>query len=165
MTSTGTDATQTDGKSKGFWVSEVIEKPPEAVWAYMSDLSNATEWMPGVEEIELIAGGDGKGGPAAGARYKVKVSTRGAGTGGEMETEVTRWEPPTLMALTSTTGPVTATYTYEIEPDTYGSKVFMDVRCVARGFLMKLMHFFIVTAMKRVDGMQLQNLKDELEEN
>lgn len=80
-----------------------------------------------------------------------------------MESEVTLWEPPTKMALTSSTGPVTATYTYEIEPDTNGSKVYMDVRCTAEGFLMKLMLSFVVTGMKRAGGMQLQNLRDELE--
>lgn len=151
--------------SKGFWTSEVIERPPEAVWAYMSDLSNALAWMPGVDEIELISGGDGKGGPALGALYRSRVSTRGDREWVRSESEVTLWEPPKRMALTSTAGPVTATYTYEIEPDTYGSRVFLDVRCTATGFLMKLMHFFVVAAMKKVDGVQLQNLRDELEKD
>ncbi len=71
---------------------------------------------------------------------------------------MTALDPGKLIALTSTQGGVTATYTYSLARDGDGTEVTLKAVCKATGFW-KLLHPVIVLAMKKSDSLQLTNLK------
>ena len=93
--------------SKGFNVMERIDRSPEEVWAYLTDFRNAKDWMTGIENLAAKGGGP------------LELGTRLSFTarGKERETRVTAFEPGRQIALTSTQGGVTATYSYALAPD------------------------------------------------
>lgn len=132
----------------GFAVRETIERSPEDVWAYLTDFANAHAWMTAVDAMTHTTDGPLR----VGTRFKFHARGR------ERETEVTALDPGRLIALTSTQGGVSATYTYEVMPAAGGTEVALDARCRASG-IWNLLHPLIVFAMKRSDSSQLANLK------
>ena len=132
----------------GFSVKETIERPPEQVWVYLTDFSHAREWMTGVEEMSQI----NQGPIVVGSRFRFKAR------GKERESEITALEPGKRIALTSTQGGVTATYTYSLASAGEGTEVTLNATCKATGFW-KLLHPLIVFAMKQSDSSHLPKLK------
>ncbi len=132
----------------GFCVKEIIEHPPEDVWAYLTDFSHAKEWMTGVDEMTQITQGPIK----IGTRFRFKAR------GKERESHVTALEPGKRIALTSTQRGVTATYTYSMASVGDSTEVTLKAVCQATGFW-KLLHPIIVFAMKRSDSSHLAKLK------
>lgn len=134
--------------SNGFNVKETIDQPPQLVWDFLTDFSKAGKWMTGVEEISLI-----KEGP-------IKIGTRLSfkARGKERESQVTALEQGKLIALTSTQGGVTATYTYSIESEGDNTLITLDAVCNAVGFW-RLLHPIILLAMKLSDSSHLAKLK------
>jgi len=78
--------------------------------------------------------------------------------GKQRETRVTDFDSGKRIALTSTQGGVTATYTYSVAPAGGGTEMTLNAVCDATG-LWKLIHPVIVFAMKKSDATQLANLK------
>ena len=132
----------------GFSVKETIARSPEDVWAYLTDFANAKAWMTAVDGMTQTTQGPLR----VGTRFK--FSARGR----ERETQVTALDPGRQIALTSTQGGVTATYTYRVAPAGGGTEVTLDAVCQASG-VWKLLHPMIAFAMKRSDSSQLANLK------
>ena len=132
----------------GFSVRETIPRPPADVWAYLTDFGNAQEWMTGIGPMTQTT----PGALEVGTRFRFEAR------GKERETRVTALDPGKRIALTSTQGGVTATYTYVVEPAGNGTEVTLDAVCEAAG-VWKLIHPIIVIAMKRSDSSQLANLK------
>ena len=137
--------------SKGFNVKERIDRPPEEVWAYLTDFRNAKHWMTGIENL------------APKGRGPLEIGTRLSFTarGKERETRVTALEPGRQIALTSTQGGVTATYSYALAPDGDGTEVTLEAVCQATG-AWRLLHPVIALAMKHSDSSQLANLKSAM---
>ena len=132
----------------GFNVKETIGRPPEEVWAYLTDFSHVKEWMTGVEEMTQIT----QGPLNVGSRFRFKAR------GKARESEVTAWEPGKCIALTSTQGGVTATYTYSLVSTDDGTEITLHAVCRATGFW-KLLHPIIVFAMKKSDSSHLAKIK------
>lgn len=134
--------------SKGFSARERIDRPPEDVWAYLTDFRNAKDWMTGVEGLSP----KGEGPIEIGTRLSFRAR------GKERMSRVSALEPGRQLALTSTQGGVTATYTYALAPDGDGTEVTLEAVCQATG-AWRLLHPVIAMAMKRSDSSQLANLK------
>lgn len=134
--------------AEGFTVVETIERSPEDVWAYLTDFSHAKQWMTGVEEMTKVTQGS----------IKLGTCFRFKSRGKERESHVTAFEPGKLIALKSTQGGVTATYTYCLVSAGDGTQVRLNAVCRATGFW-KLLHPIIVIAMKKSDSNHLAQLK------
>ena len=132
----------------GFTVNERLDHAPAKVWAYLTDFDNAPEWMTSIGEFTQAT----QGHLEVGTQFSFKAR------GKARETRVTALEPGKLIALTSTQGGVTATYTYSVAPVGDGAEVTLKAVCEATGFW-KLLHPVIVFAMKKSDSSQLANLK------
>jgi uncharacterized membrane protein len=78
--------------------SIVISAPPQLVWDYLAEPSNALHFMSGVTRWE-VAGEDRSG---LGARYRMLIRVRAAEVGGLIE--IVEWDEPRDMAWTSVTG-------------------------------------------------------------
>lgn len=94
----------------------------------------------------------------------MEVGTRLAfrARGKERESRVTALDAGKRIALTSTQGGVTATYTYGLAPAGDGTEVTLEAVCDATG-AWKLLHPIIVLAMRKSDSSQLANLKTAME--
>jgi uncharacterized protein YndB with AHSA1/START domain len=134
--------------SGGFTVRETIERSPQEVWGYLTDFGNAKQWMTGVEEMTPLT----QGPIEVGSRFRFKAR------GKERDSYVTAFEPGKRIALTSTQGGVTATYTYSLASAGNSTEVTLNAVCHATGFW-KLLHPIIVFAMKRSDASHLAQLK------
>lgn len=134
--------------AEGFSVGETIDRRLEDVWAYLTDFSHAKHWMTGVEEMTQLT----QGPIELGTRFRFKSRGR------ERESHVTALEPGKQIALTSTQGGVTATYTYSLASAGDGTEVTLNAVCRATGFW-KLLHPIIMLAMKKSDSSHLAKLK------
>lgn len=132
----------------GFEVQEHVDAAPEELWAWLARLDHAAVWMPGIEAMTQLDPG------AIGLGTRFAFTARGKAR----ETRVTAFEAGRLMALTSTQGGVTATYTYALAPSGSGTDVTLKAVCRASG-VWRLLHPLIVVAMRRSDASQLVNLK------
>jgi uncharacterized protein YndB with AHSA1/START domain len=132
----------------GFIVHETLDHAPVEVWAYLTDFDNASAWMTGIGNFTRTTPGP------------LEVGTRLSfiARGKERETQVTALDPGQRIALTSTQGGVTATYTYALAPAGQGTQITLEAVCTAAG-LWKLIHSLIVIAMRKSDSTQLANLK------
>ena len=135
----------------GFTVKEIIERSPQEVWGYLTDFGNAKKWMTGVEDMAPITQGP----------LRVGTRFRFTARGKERESHVTALEPDKRIALTSTQGGITATYTYTLTPIGDSTEVTLTAACEATGFW-QLLHPIILFAMKRSDSSHLTKFKTAL---
>ncbi len=138
--------------TRGFRVSEKIDRPAHEVWAFLTDFENAEKWMTGVGHMRPVTAGPLK----LGSRFKFRARGR------ERESEITAWDPCRRIALTSIQGGVTATYEYSLSPASGSTELTLEAACQATGFW-KLLHPLIVLAMKRSDSSHLIKLKSAIE--
>ena len=136
----------------GFSVQERIDRPVAEVWAFLTDMTKAPEWMTGVQAMEPV------GTEPIGVGSRFRFMSRGA----PRETAVTAWQPMTTFALTSIQGGVTATYEYRVKEADGATEVELHALCEAKGFW-KLLHPLIATLMKKSDSKHLLQLKKAIE--
>jgi uncharacterized protein YndB with AHSA1/START domain len=89
-----------------------IARPPEEVYAVVSDLARGPEWQPTLVRVDVEAG--------------IEVR-RIAGHEREARFEVTRAEPPRLFEIVSHASPVRAWATFELEPSGAGTRVRLSL--------------------------------------
>ncbi len=133
-----------------FDVDVRIEKPPEAVWALLTDWPRAPEWMAGIDSLEV------RGPTEAGSSVVFRAR------GKERTSELTSVEPGAALTLVSEQGPVRAAYTYSCAPDGSGTRLRLVADCEISGPL-KLLGPLLRFAVRRTDSGQPQNLKALLE--
>lgn len=140
----------------GFHASEHIDRPPEDVFAYITNLDNALEWLPAVTRLEQIT----QGPLAVGTRYH---ETRQVGDReGQVEMEVTAYDPPRTYATAFARGGYESTYRYTFEAE--GSGTAAELECTVVGYgVKKLTAHIVARAMKRFDIGQLASLKAAIE--
>jgi len=136
----------------GFTVTETIAAAPEEVWDYLVDFRNAGQWMPGIDDMSQTTPGP----------VEVGTNLTFDARGKQRASQVSDLDPGQRLALTSTQGGVTATYTYSVAPSDAGTEMTLHAVCRATGFW-KLLHPLIVFAMRKSDGPQLSNLKAVIE--
>lgn len=136
----------------GFEASETIGRPPEQVWAFLTDWSRASEWMPGVESLRVANDGPSRAGA------QLVFTSRGA----ERGSTITLWEPPKRLTLRSKQGGVTADYVYTLEPEGSGTRLTLQAECRMSGFWI-LLGPVIRRAMARSDRVQPARVRAALE--
>src|SRR5215211_6836225 len=110
--------------------SVVIERPPEEVFAYVSDLHNLPEWAALSGEMRK----ETEGPPEVGARYTAELTFLGRRL--VISYEVSAYEPPRLFAFRSLGGPFHDEYSYTFEEGPGGETRFsMTIEMRPGGFL------------------------------
>ena len=89
-----------------------IARPPEDVYALVSDLRRGPEWQPSLVRVDVERG--------------IEVR-KVAGQEREASFDVTRNEAPRLFEIVSRGGPVRATATFELTPDGAGTRVDLSL--------------------------------------
>jgi carbon monoxide dehydrogenase subunit G len=89
-----------------------IARPPEDVYALVSDLRRGPEWQPSLVRVDVERG--------------VEVR-KIAGQEREASFDVTRNEAPRLFEIVSRGGPVRASATFELHPDGTGTRVDLSL--------------------------------------
>jgi carbon monoxide dehydrogenase subunit G len=89
-----------------------IARPPEDVYALVSDLERGPEWQPTLVRVDVERG--------------VEVR-KVAGREREASFDVTRDEAPRLFEIVSRGGPVRARATFELAPDGVGTRVDLSL--------------------------------------
>ena len=94
-----------------------IDRAPEDVFAYLTDVSNLPAWQASVHGAEIVGGGA----PRAGARIAESRHMLGR----ELHTtlEITEFDPPQLFALHAVHGPVELSVRHELKPDGSGTSM------------------------------------------
>ena len=102
-------------------VTVLIEAPPEAVWALVSDVTRIGEFSPETFEAEWL---DGATGPEVGARFRGHVKRNGRGPTYWAECYVTKVEPNQAFEFgVGQPGKALNTWGYRLEPADGGTDV------------------------------------------
>ena len=102
-----------------------IARPPEAVFPWLVEPEKRLQWVQGLESSE--ADGDG--------RYREVFATQGMRT--DVEVEVRRLEPPTLVEIALSAKAFTATGRNEAAPVDGGTRVTSTLEAEYKGFVAK----------------------------
>ena len=140
----------------GFTLNEHINRSPEEVFAFISNLENASKIMESVvENIKLT-----EGPMRVGTRFRETRMMNGKEE--QSELEVVAYEPGRGYAVQNATQGITSTYTYTLSPTNGGTDVTL-VCDVTAGGVKKLMVPMVVAVLKKEDGDHLERLKQAME--
>jgi len=112
--------------------SVTIARPPDVVFAFVSDGLNAPKWRSGVLDIALVSGS------GVGAEWKQGVK----GPGGrriDADYVVTAYEPGRRLAFRATAGPVRPTGDFTLEAVPEGTKLTFSLNVELAGIKKLLM--------------------------
>lgn len=87
-----------------------IARPPDEVFAYVTDPSRFAEWQAGVE------GGSTEEGKSATVGSKCTTTRRVGRTARQVTSEITRLDPPARWAIHGLDGPIRASVDVTVEP-------------------------------------------------
>jgi uncharacterized protein YndB with AHSA1/START domain len=105
----------------------IINRPPEAVFAYVLDGEKCPEWRSHVLDIKRLSGDGGVG------------TTYAQGVGGPMgrriaaDYEVTVCEPNRLLEFQTITGPARPHGRFEVAPEGSGSRLTLSLDATMKG--------------------------------
>jgi uncharacterized protein YndB with AHSA1/START domain len=137
--------------------SELIDRPTDEVFAFVSDVRNDPQWHTDVLEARLLSGVDVREGATFTTKFKpVMGMTEGTGI-------VTLYQPPHRVVLDERMGRLAPTTTLTVEPSGAGSRVTRRVEMEPFG-LLRLMTPFMGGAMRKRNAGFLANLKRVLEQ-
>ena len=136
--------------------SVVVNRPPAAVFEYLTDPANLPQWQSGVTEARLVSDGP----MGVGSRMTDVRSMLGRKM--ESTVEVTEYEPPKLFSLKSITGPVQFQVRHTLEPSDGGTKLTFAGQGEPGGFF-KLAEPVVARTVERRFKADLETLKDMLE--
>jgi uncharacterized protein YndB with AHSA1/START domain len=134
----------------------VINRPVEAVWAYISDFETMPLWSTGTIETRLISEP-----PVRKGSTYVWVG-QFLGRRMEVTSEVTEFEPNRAWAYKTISGPFASAARYSLEPLNGGTRVTISAEGDVSGFF-KLAEPVMAAMTKRQFEGALANLKDILE--
>lgn len=148
----------------GFTRTVVINRPPEEVFAFATDLANVSRWMPAIVKTEILTEGPLR----AGSRFR---ETRRMGKREASATiEVTIHEGPSdrpggpyRHAGRSCAGGIDGTYTYTFTRHGSGTKVDLDATVRATHIFARLILPIVANVMVKQDGGQLERLRAAME--
>jgi uncharacterized protein YndB with AHSA1/START domain len=140
------------------WTIE-IARPPDEVFAYVTDPSRFAEWQEGVASGRIEGGGP----PATGSRY---TTTRRIG-GAERTTtsEITEISPPRSWAVHGLDGPIRAIVNVTVEPlnENSRSRVRLELDFEGHGIGKLLVPLVARRQARKQSPANRQNLKEQLE--
>lgn len=137
----------------------VIERPVREVYAYLSDVRNAPEWMPWADETAVIEGPEPSG-IATGQRRSIKQTDFGRQS--ETVLEATDVDPIRGYSLQSVEGPVEFQGSYRFEPVDRGTRLTRTYHVELPGVL-RLIEPIMARRMKRRWEADLERVKAILE--
>ena|SRR5215472_3707493 len=135
-----------------------VARPPEEVFAYVTDPARFAEW----QESVVSGHTEGDGPPQVGMRYITTRRIRGADQA--ITSEITELNPPRSWAMRGVDGPVRADVNVTVEPldsDTK-SRVTIKVDFTGHG-TGKLLVPFVVQQARKEGPRDCQSLKERLE--
>ena len=109
--------------SSGFVITEIIDRPLDEVWRYLTDFGRAPNWMNGLKSMQPITDGP----IGEGSRFVAKLS--GPGRHAQQENQIVLRKPRDRFALEAREGGVTAIYEYRCEPMGSGTRVTLTAKC------------------------------------
>ena len=133
-----------------------IARPPEAVFAYIDDLSRHGEWQSSLQEVKVETEGSTRVGSRARDRRKVPGGVQ------EMTYEITEHDPPRRASFRGIDGPVRAFGTVTVAPADGGSRVTLELDFEGHGLGKLLLPLVRRQARKEVPQDQ-KLLKERLE--
>ena len=142
--------------SSGFVVSEIIDRPLDEVWQYLTDFQRAPNWMKGLKSMAPLTDGPVR----EGSRYAAQLMGPGRA---QQENQVVVWQPRERFALEAREGNLIANYEYVCEPIGNRTRVTLNARCKTKGLVWRALRPAITFMMRRTDGSQLQLLKRAIE--
>ena len=134
-----------------------VNRPPEDVFAYLSDLARHGEWQSQIQDVNVETEGPTRVGTRARERRKPPF-----GPPMEAAYEITRFEPPRLASFEGIDGPVRVVGTVTVEPAERGSRVSLEIDVRGHGFG-KLLRPIVSSQMRKQVPLDQQRLKEQLE--
>ncbi len=134
----------------------VISRPPEEVFAYISNFENNPRWQGGMKEARFTSHGP----LGVGSTYAQVATFLGRRV--ESTFEVIDYQPNRSVKATSTSGSFPITFTRIVEPVDNGAKVSAIVEGDATGFF-KLAQPLLARMVRRSVDADYANLKEILE--
>ena len=138
-------------------VAVVIARPPDEVFAFVSDARNRPSWDDSVDSEELTSP------EPIGVGSTVRTRMRSMGRDYESDWEIVEHEPPTRQRIESTSGPFSTTLVYELAGDGDGTSVRFSVTGRPTG-LLRLMQPLIARTSQRNLDQAFARLKRVLED-
>ena len=134
----------------------VINRPPQEVWEYASNIDHLPEWMKDMTGLRKLTEGPLQVGPRIVDLRKVM------GRNTETTMEFTQYDPPHKFAAKALDGPLAVEFTHRFEPVGDGTQVTTEMVGQMRGIL-RLADPLIGRWMKGIVVEELNNLKNVLE--
>jgi uncharacterized protein YndB with AHSA1/START domain len=136
-----------------------IARPPEEVFAYVTDPSRLAEWQESVVNTRM----EGSGTPGVGSR--VVVTRRIGRVERTMTSELTELSPPRSWAVRGVDGPIRGNVNGTIEPLDGGarSRVTIELDLQGHGIGKLLVPLVVRPQARREMPTNLRNLKERLE--
>jgi carbon monoxide dehydrogenase subunit G len=140
-----------------FRASEMIHRPIEEVFSYLSNLENAPNLLPFVVDMEKLSNGP----VGNGSRFLETRLVRRRRI--QAEVQITEFQCPSAFTSKSISNGVEILYHYTFSEIEEGTQVEMEAEVKTAGLLSFLTKKQLVKIIKNEDGGQLQKLKEVLE--
>lgn len=134
-----------------------IGRPAEQVFAYVTELGHAAEWLQDCVSLALVA----PGGWSRGA--KLHYVHKQGGRQGSMDGAVAAWEPGRLLRMDFADGNFAVTISFAFAPLAAGTRVTHSVAIDTKGMLGKVMGPLIRAGNARQVQANLVRLKSQVE--
>jgi carbon monoxide dehydrogenase subunit G len=135
----------------------VINRPHDAVFAFVSDPANAHQWQSVVSSKQWTSADP----PGVGSQQR--VDARWLGLNVESTNEYSVWDPPNEVRFTTSNGPFRIEEGIKLEPEGNSTKLTWDMRLESRGLFRLAEGFFKGQAIKTTAS-DLKTLKRILEQ-
>jgi uncharacterized membrane protein len=136
-----------------------INRSPEDVFAYLSDLGRHGEWQEMIQKVEVLTDGPTRVGSQAKDLRKPPFGPAVWAT-----YEITEYDPPRKASFKGIDGPIRAVGTVTVTPaEAGGAHVSLDLDAEPHGILGRLMMPMVRKQMKKQVPADQQRLKERLE--
>ena len=135
-----------------------INRSPEEVFAYLSDLGRHGEWQEMIKEAEVLTEGPTRVGSRAKDLRKPPFGPAVWAT-----YEITEFDPPRLAAFRGVDGPIRAVGKVTVEPSGSGSRLTLEFDAEPHGFMGRLLMPMVRKQMRAQVPKDQQRLKERLE--
>jgi carbon monoxide dehydrogenase subunit G len=132
-------------------------RPPEEMFAYLSDFSTTAEWDPGVIEAERL----GEEPVREGTEFRLLARFLGRKT--PLTYRIVEYDPPTAVTFRGESPTVVSLDRITFEPSNGGTRITYDADLTLNGAL-KLADPLLRLAFKRVGARALAGLRSALQE-
>ena len=102
---------------RSFRFTQLIDRSPEEIFAFMMDFRSASRWRNMVRRMEVVGGGP----VHEGSKMLMTMDVMGKTL--ELEAEVWRYEPPHRFGMRNTRQGITGIFEYVLEPNATGTLV------------------------------------------